>query len=110
MPLEAPNVADPPDMIASAVRVRIRPSHLPAGQVLAFVDCLEHRAVAVTPPADVVHLAGARSLKEMPKRVHQVEGVDVVANLLAGVPEHDIRGVINRTLYQISKKTMQLRP
>jgi hypothetical protein len=45
----------------------------------------------------------------MPEGAHEVEGVDVVAHLLASIPEHDIRRISGRAFHQIGEKTMQLR-
>jgi hypothetical protein len=42
----------------------------------------------------------------MPERVHQVEGVDVVAHLLAAIAEHDIRGVGHRAFYEVGEKAV----
>src|SRR4029077_2147365 len=72
MRLEPADITDPPDVITGTVGLAIGPLQLAASQALAFLDRLEHRAVAVTPAADVVHLAGTRNLEEMPERIHQV--------------------------------------
>src|SRR2546423_14135800 len=88
--LEAPHIGDPPDVVAGAVLVRIRPVHRTAGQVLARCDRLDHRAVGIPAAADVVDGAGPRRLHEMPEGVDQVPGMDVVADLLSLVAEYFI--------------------
>src|SRR3974377_1583437 len=104
MCLKPAGVAAPPDVGASQGGLAIRPLQLAASQVLAFLDSLEHRAVAVSSAADVVHLTGARKLKEMPKRVHQIEGMDIVAHLLAPIIEDDVRGTRHRAFYEVGQK------
>src|SRR5260370_25355548 len=85
-------------------------SHAGASEVRAFADRLDHWGVAITPASDVVDLTGARSLEEMPERVHEVKGVDVVSHLLTAIAEYHIRCVRHCALCEISEKTVQLRP
>jgi hypothetical protein len=47
--LEPADVADPSDAVAATVVLAIRRMQLAARQVLAFLDSLEHRAIAVAP-------------------------------------------------------------
>src|SRR5262249_11413219 len=109
MRFKSADITNPPDVVAGTVGFAVRPPHPPADQVLAFLNCLEHRTIAITPAANVVYLTGTRSLKELPGGFHEVKRVDVITSLLAAIPEHDIRGIGNRALHQIGEKAMQLR-
>src|SRR5260370_28556444 len=109
MRLKPANVTDPPDVVTGSIAVGIGPSHGAASQVLAFADRLDNRAVAITPTADVIDLGRARGLKEMPERVHEVKGVDVVSHLLTAIAEYHIMCVRHCALCEIREKTVHLR-
>src|SRR4029077_18544371 len=60
--------ADPPHVIARPVLVAVRPVQAASGDLLTQVDRLEDRATRRSAAADVVHLARAGMLDELPHR------------------------------------------
>src|SRR5215469_15205106 len=110
MCLEAPDVTNPPDVIARPVGFAVRPAHFATDQVPAFRDRFQHRAIAVPATANVIHLAAARSLEKMPKCVNEIEGVNIVPHLLSAVAEDNIGGVVDRAFDEIGEKPVQLSP
>src|SRR5438270_7909884 len=76
-------VGDPPAVIAHPVLTGKLPVQLTVGDPLAHVYRLEHRAVALPPPTDVVDGRRARGPVESVERSDEVGGVDVVSHLLA---------------------------
>src|SRR5579884_4133976 len=80
---ERREVADPPAVVSHARPLAERPVELAAGDLLAQLDRLEHRAVRLAPAADVVDRPGPRRPPERVERGDEVGRVDVVADLLA---------------------------
>ena len=108
MLLKTANVTDPPHVVTGSVDAIIRPMHLSVGQRLALIDGFEYRAIAVAAATDIVYLAGSGRLEKMPERAHQVEGMDIVADLLPGISENDIRRIGKSASGEIRKEAMQL--
>ena len=80
-----------------------------AGDRFDLGDGLQHRAIGEAAATDIVDLARARSIEEAPERVHQIEGMDVVADLLAVVAEDRVRLAADRAFDEIGEEAMQLR-
>src|SRR5215831_12694975 len=100
MHLKTADIADPPDVVTSTVGLIVGPLQVAAGEILAPLDCFEHRAITVPPAADIIHFTDARSLEVMPERIYQVKRMNVVANLLPAVAEHDIWPADGRALHK----------
>ena len=64
MSLELAHVAHPPNVVADAIGLFIIPGQFSAADFFTQIDCLEHRTVAVSAPADVVNLSRARRADE----------------------------------------------
>src|SRR6516165_8045578 len=109
MGLELSHIADPPDVIADAVRFLIGPGQFLAADLFAHLDGLEHGTVAVPAAADVIDFAGARRANEFHECFDEIETVDVVTHLFALVPKNTIRPAAHGADHQIRKKTVQLR-
>src|SRR4051794_6237053 len=94
-------------MVANA---RLR-SHLPLeltiSDPLARGDRLEHRAIRVTPPTDVVDGGGTGRLAEGLEGGDQVRAVNVVADLLAGVAEDGVWRAGYDALHQVGEEAME---
>src|SRR5712692_2840230 len=58
--------------------------------------------------ADIVNFTHARRANKFSKRFHEIEAVDVVADLLAFVAEDAIRTAADGTGHEIRKKPVQL--
>src|SRR5206468_10476373 len=82
---EATVVADPPDVVADAVLLRVAPLQLVTGDLRREGDGLEHRRVAEPAAPDVVDLAAARRSHELVEGPYQIGRVDGVPHLLAPV-------------------------
>src|SRR5690242_10134726 len=107
--LEVAEIADPPAMVAHPRLVAQLPVQLTAGDLLAELDRLEHRAVALASTADVVDGRGARSPAELVERVHQIGAVDVVPHLLSAVAEDGVRLAGHGAAHQVGEEPVQLR-
>src|SRR5688500_20216283 len=83
--LEIAVVGEPPAVVADPLLVGHRPVELAAGDPLADLDCLEHRAVGEAPATEVVDGGAAARAVELQAGACQVRGVDVVAYLLFAV-------------------------
>jgi len=101
MLLEFPYVADPPDVIPDPVAVLIGIFKLPPRKLLAKMNGLLHGTMGMTTAAYIVDFCDPGGLKEMPKGVDEIEGMDVVPNLFPLVPEDAIRTALDRALHQI---------
>src|SRR5450759_1034477 len=101
--------ADPPDMVSDAVNVGVVSGHRAAHNFLAQLDCFHHGAVALAPPANVVHLATPGRRKKRVERSYQIGAMDVVADLFAPIPVHGIRLASYGAFHQIGQKTVQSR-
>src|SRR5207247_6228574 len=64
MRLKLSHIADPPDVVADAVRLLIAPGQFFAADLFAHLDGLEHGTVAVPTAADVIDLSGTRRSNE----------------------------------------------
>jgi hypothetical protein len=106
MVLKFRRVADPPDVIARAVLVRVRPVHLSPGELAAEGDRFEDRAVAEPATTDVVNLSHARLREELTERGNQIRTVDVVADLLSLVAVNGVRRSCHRAFHQIRQEAM----
>lgn len=102
-------VADPSNVVPSAIALYILPFELVARNALAQIDCLKHGSVAHPAAADIVHFLGPRSSKVGIKTVDEVGGMDVIADLLALVAINLIRSVGRYAAHEISEEAMQLR-
>src|SRR5688500_8862330 len=83
MGAEFGGIADIPDVIADAILLSIRPAELLASDLLAELNSLEPRAVAVATTADVIDLTGAWREIDLMERRYQVSAMNVVTYLLA---------------------------
>src|SRR6266404_341770 len=106
--LELPCVADPPDVVSTPVGLAVRPGQWPASNLLAQLYRLQDRAVRLPASTDVVHGTDAGSLVEMPKCADEIGAMDIVANLLALVPEYRIRLTRDRTFREIREEPVKL--
>src|SRR5688572_86749 len=59
--------------------------------------------------AQIVHLASARRLRELPERFHQIVAVNIVSNLFSLISEDPIGGATGGAFHQIRQKAMQFR-
>src|SRR5580692_1049234 len=107
--LERLEIADPPAMVADPVGAVEAPCELTPCDLLAQVDRLQHRAVALASAADVVNSSGVRRAVKGRESSHQVSGVDVVAHLLAGIAKHGVGIAGHRAAHQIGEEPVQLR-
>src|SRR5665811_1586735 len=99
---ERAEIADPPAVVTDPRRLAERPVELSTRDLLAERDRLEHRAVALTPAADVVDGRRARLGVEDGESVHEVGAVDVVAHLLAVVAADDVGIAGHRAAHPVS--------
>src|SRR4051812_7682925 len=74
---EAPEIGDPPAVVANPRLVGQRPCEFSAGDALARGDRLQHRDRIAPPAAEVVNGSGARLAVEGVESAHDVHGVDV---------------------------------
>ena len=95
-------------MVADPRLLAHLPAQLAAGDPLADLDRLQHRAVAEAPAADVVDGGGARGPAEGVEGGDQVGAVDVVADLLAVVAEDGVRSAGDGALHQVGEEAVQL--
>ena len=95
-------------MVADPRLLAHLPAQLAAGDPLADLDRLQHRAVGEAAAADVVDGGGAGRLAEGVEGGDQVGAVDVVADLLALVAEDGVRGAGDGALHQVGEEAVQL--
>src|SRR4051794_23696597 len=107
---ELVEIGDPPTVIADPRLVRELPLELAAGNPLADLDPLEHRAAVVPPAADVVDRGCLGARVKAQEGLDQVGGVEVVAHLLSLVAEDRVRRTGGGALHEVGKEAMQLRP
>src|SRR4051812_38148940 len=106
---ESAGVADPPDVIPGAVRVRVLPCEALARNFLAEGDGFHNRAAAEPPAADVINLAaGPGRAEKMIDGRDVVGAVDVVAYLFRFVTEHRVWKVLYHAPHQIREEPVQL--
>src|SRR5262249_50986925 len=98
---------DVPDVVGGAGPGAVGDACLAAADLLAQLDGLEDRAVAVARAADVVHLADARVAVEVPEGVDQVVTVDVVADLLALVAVDRVGLAVGDAVHQVRQEAVQ---
>ena len=95
-------------MVADPGALRQRPVELAAGDLLAQLDRLEHRAARAAPTAHVVDGAGPRRTVEGDACLGEVGAADVVAHLLALVAVDRVRGARDRRLHQVGEEPVEL--
>jgi hypothetical protein len=95
-------------VIADPVLVAELPVELAAGDPLAGLDRLQHRAVGEAPAADVVDRRRLRVGGKGEEGVDEVGAVDVVAHLLAAVAEDGVVLAGHRALHQVGEEPVQL--
>src|SRR5262249_46206855 len=88
--LEFADIADPPDMIASAVLRDVLPLHLPSRDFFTPGDRFQYGAMRIPAAADVVHLTRSWGVEKTVKRADQVGAVHVVTYLLAFIAEYAV--------------------
>src|SRR3982751_6783802 len=76
-------VADVADMVAAPVLGHVLVPERPAEPRFRHLDALENRRAVPAAAADVVDLAGPRRLNERMQRADDIDGVNLVAHLLA---------------------------
>ena len=103
---ELADVADPPDMVTSPILFGVGPVQLLAADLLADLDRLQHRAVAVTPAAHVVDLPAARRLEELVEGTDQIVAVDVVPNLLPSIAEDGVGCAFDIAFHEVSQEAV----
>src|SRR5207253_91057 len=69
----------------------------------------DHGTVAMARASHIVDFAAPRLLIEVPKRVHQIERMNVVSHLFSSVTMHSVGPVPHRALHKIGEKTMKFR-
>src|SRR5262245_4918415 len=99
MSLELARVANVPDMVANSIVVSIGDIQLSTRNPFRHLNRFEHRAVAVPATSSIIHLAGSGRLAVVPEHIHQVVGMNVVANLLPLVTENGVRGAGDDALH-----------
>lgn len=72
-------------MVSPPRLVDVRPIKTAPSQPLYGIDCFQHRNVAVSSAAEVVHLATAGRGNEGVEGADNIRTMDLVANLLAFV-------------------------
>src|SRR5215217_5627084 len=102
---ELPNIADPPNVVADPVVLDIFPRKFATADFLAEFNRLQHRAIGMATAPDVINLRHARRPNEGHKRLHQIETVNVVPDLLPLVTEDAVRAPAHRALHQVGKKS-----
>ena len=108
MPLEFPDIGNPPNVIADAIPFRIRPIKPASGNILAKGYRFQHRTIAEAPTPNVVDFATAWRLKKMIERRDQIGTMDVVSNLLASIAKDRIRPSKRGALDQITQESVKL--
>src|SRR5205807_10103481 len=73
----------------------------------AQFDRLEHRAVAGPPAADVVDGGWPRRPVKGLEGCDEIGSVDVVAHLLAAIPEHRVALAGHRAAHQVGEESVQ---
>ena len=106
---EALDVADPPDVIANAVGVRIAPIEFVSRDGLAFINSLKDGAIAVSSASHVINPGYAGLEIKLIKGADQIVTVNIVAHLLPLVTDDRVRAPGHRALHQICQETVQLR-
>src|SRR5438105_5998938 len=106
-PLELRRVADPPDMIADAVLIAVRPAKLLSSDVFAQVNRFKHRATIPPASADVEHFGNGGSPVKLQQRADEIVTMNVVAHLLCLVSAHDVWNAFHTTFHQIREEAMQ---
>src|SRR5204862_669505 len=107
---EGLEVADPPAVIADPSAVRERPVEVAAGDPLAGVDGLQHRAARAAPAAEVVDRSGPRAGVKCQARRGEVGAGDVVPHLLALVAVDRVPGASHRRLHEVGEEAVKLGP
>ena len=100
----------PPDVVTPTGGLVERPANGPAGERFDHRDCLDHRAVGLPAPADVVDLAGSGRLEDLPERLGEVVGVEVVANHCSLVAIDRVGPALERTLCEVGEKPCSSAP
>src|SRR4051794_16163442 len=83
MRLELSHIADPPNVIADAIRLLVAPIQFLSADLLARLDGFQHRTIGMAAAANVVNLRDTRGPNELGKAFHQIETMNVVAHLFA---------------------------
>ena len=109
MALKTGDIADPPNVVPTAVVVHILGLHLISGNLLAQIDRLDHGAVAVSSTTHVVDFTASGAFVEVMEGTDQVGTVNIVPDLFAFVAKHRIGRLGDRAFHQISQKAVQLR-
>src|SRR5262249_2936823 len=98
------------DVIAGARLLDVRVSLRLAGVALHQLERFEDRHRVRLPAAEIVDLGHARDLDERVNEAADSEGVDVVAHLLALVPEPAVLAILDVALDEIAQKPVQFDP
>src|SRR5215211_4077932 len=106
---EAPVIADPPDVIADAIRLPVCPLEFLACDLLAQPNRLDHRGVAEAPTSDVVDLRDPGRLKELVERPDEILAVDGIPHLLALVAKDLVRAACHDATHDVGEEAMQFR-
>src|SRR5271154_3110532 len=77
--------------------------------LVAEVDCLEHRDIRLAPPAQVIDGRATRIGMKRRERSHYVVSVDVVAHLLAAIAKDRVGSASDSALHEVGEKAVQLR-
>src|SRR4051794_29649332 len=110
IPFEGLQITYPPAVITDAIALVQAPVELTPANLLAELDRLKHRAVAVAASADVVNRGHSRSPMKGLERGHEICRVNVVAHLLAAIAEHGVALSSDRAAHQVGEEAMELRP
>ena len=106
---EPVDVTDPPDVVANSVLLDIASLHWSAGQPLTFRDGFEDRTIGVPGTPDVIDCRNFWRSENLPEGIHQIKGVDVVANLLAFIAKNIVWLVCYGAFDKIRKKAVKCR-
>src|SRR5919107_3131906 len=110
MGLELAHVADPPDVVAAPIRLRVDPVQPLTGDLLAQLHGFEHRTIAKPASAHIVNLADPGVLIEVIEGIDQIVAVNVIPNLLPLVTEYGIWVARHRAPHEIGEDAVQLSP
>lgn len=108
MSLEFTDVTDPPNVIAFAIGLLIRPIEFLVDNLLTDLDRFEHRARTESSAANIIDFADSRGRIEMVEGIHQIEAVYVVTHLFPLIPKNLIGSSSHRASHQIGQKSVQL--
>ena len=94
------------DVVAFAILVDIFEPHLPTGQDFCTIEGFKDARTVGSAAADIVDLAATRFLNESVDKTGNVDGVDVVADLLTRVAIYLVEATFHIALDEVAQEAM----